>query len=211
MTGVLAACTPAAPENAVPTPTPPLLTPAPDPVTPAPEAGGNRVLLAYFSRPGENYYYGDRTMLDVGNTQVIADMIAEAADVDVYRIEPADPYPVGYDETVARNTSEKDADARPSIANPLPDIEQYDTVLLGSPVWSSQAPMIMRTFVDGLDLAGRRIYPFVTFAVSGMSLVDSDYAQLCPDSTIGEGLAVQGEESSEARTDVEAWLGRIGL
>lgn len=213
MTGVVAACTPTPtpPQTAAPTPNAELPSPAADPSTMAPVAGGNRVLLAYFSRPGENYYYGDRTMLDVGNTRIVTDMIADATDVDVYRIEPADPYPAEYDKTVVRNTGEKDADARPGIANALPDIAQYDIVLLGSPVWSSQAPMIMRTFVDGVDLTGMTIYPFVTFAVSGMSGVDSDYAQLCPDATIGEGLAVQGEEASVARPDVEAWLGRIGL
>ncbi|MET0956154.1 MAG: flavodoxin, partial [Cryobacterium sp.] len=166
-------------------------------------------LLAYFSRPGENYYYGDRTMLEVGNTQVVAEMIAAAADVDVYRIEAADPYPTDYDGTVTRNTAEKNADARPAIVKTLPDIGRYRTVLLGSPVWSSQAPMIMRTFVDGLDLTGMTVYPFVTFAVSGLSGVDSDYAELCPGASIGEGLAVQGEEAAQAQPEVEAWLGRI--
>ena len=211
VTGVFSACTVTGPESAVPAPPGTPTTPAPAPPAPDAGAGGNRVLLAYFSRPGENYYYGDRTTLDVGNTQVIADMIAAAANVDVYRIEAADPYPAGYDETVARNTSEKDADARPGIIQALPDIAGYDTVLLGSPVWSSQAPMIMRTFVDGLDLTGMTIYPFVTFAVSGMSGIDSDYAELCPTATIGEGLAVQGEEAAEAQPDVDAWLGRIGV
>ena len=185
--------------------------PVPDSVNPAPESGSNRVLLAYYSRPGENYYYGDRIMLDVGNTQVVADMIAAATSVDVYRIEAADPYPTDYEETVTRNTAEKHTDARPAILHALPDIEQYDSLLLGSPVWSSQAPMIMRTFVDGLDLTGKAIYPFVTFAVSGMSGVDSDYADLCPSAAIGEGLAVQGEEATAARPDVEAWLRSIGM
>ena len=52
-----------------------------------------RILLAYFSRPGENYYYGGRRDLEVGNTEVLARMIAELIDCDVYRIEATDPYP----------------------------------------------------------------------------------------------------------------------
>ena len=52
-----------------------------------------RILLAYFSRPGENYYYGGRRDLDVGNTQVLAEMIADLIDCDVFRIEAAEPYP----------------------------------------------------------------------------------------------------------------------
>jgi hypothetical protein len=112
---------------------------------------------------------------------------------------------------VARNVREEDDDARPAIANPLPDVSGYDTVLLGSPVWNVQTPMIMRTFVESVDLAGRTIHPFVTYAVSQMGRVARDYEQLCPDSTIGEGLAVQGEEAGNATGDVRAWLQRIGL
>ena len=79
-----------------------------------------RILLAYFSRPGENYYYGGRRDLDVGNTQVLAEMIADLIDCDVFRIEAAEPYPDAYDATVARNSTEQDTDARPEIATHFP-------------------------------------------------------------------------------------------
>lgn len=85
----------------------------------------------------------------------------------------------------------------------------YDTVLLGSPIWNVQAPMIMRTFVESVDLAGKTIHPFVTYAVSGMGRAESDYRDLCPESTIGDGLAVQGEKADEAAADVETWLTRV--
>jgi hypothetical protein len=75
-------------------------------------------LLAYFSRPGENYYYGGRRNLRTGNTEVLADMISELIECDVHRIEPADPYSDDYDETVARNVREQNADARPAIVDP---------------------------------------------------------------------------------------------
>jgi hypothetical protein len=79
---------------------------------------GQRVLLARFSRPGENYYYyyGKRTNLKIGNTEVLARMISERIDCDVHRIEAVDTYPENYEETVARNVREQDADARPAIA-----------------------------------------------------------------------------------------------
>ncbi|CDK01309.1 conserved exported hypothetical protein [Microbacterium sp. C448] len=206
LASVLAACTPNR-ETTVTTPTP---TAEPTDAASSPGAGG-RVLLAYFSRPGENYYYGDRIDLEVGNTQIVAEMIAAVTTVDVYRIEASDPYPDDYEETVQRNVREENDDARPTIANPLPDVTGYDVILLGSPVWNVQTPMIMRTFVEGVDFAGKIIHPFVTYAVSGMGRVDSDYADLCPDSTIAEGLAVQGETAAQAQPDVEAWLRRIGL
>ncbi len=203
--GLLAGCT-SSQETPVPTP-----TELPEEPAPTTSDATSRVLMVYFSRPGENYYYGDRITLDVGNTQVVADMIAAASSMDVYRIEAADPYPEDYEETVARNSQEQDDDARPGIANPPPDMSSYDTVLLGSPVWNVRAPMIMRTFVESVDLTGKSIYPFVTYAVSGMGRVASDYEEWCPDAVIGEGLAVQGEEATQAQSDVEAWLRQHNL
>jgi flavodoxin len=169
------------------------------------------VLLAYFSRAGENYYYGDTTNLEIGNTEVVAGMISSAAKVDVYRIEAADPYPDSYRATVDRNVREQNDDARPAIAGAVPTVENYATVLLGSGIWNVRPPMIMRTFVESVDLSGKRIFPFVTYAVSGLGRTIDDYARLCPRSTIGEGLAIRGEEARDARADVEAWLRTIGL
>ncbi|MFJ3394821.1 flavodoxin [Leifsonia aquatica] len=165
-----------------------------------------RTLLVYFSRPGENYYYGDRIDLEVGNTQVLAELIAARVAVDTYRIEAADPYPADYEATVARNVREQQADARPTIVGALPSLEDYDTVLLGSPIWNVQAPMIMRTFIESVDLTGKTIHPFVTFAVSGMGTVERDYRAWCPGSTIGAGLAVQGEKVRDSSADVDRWV-----
>lgn len=179
----------------------------------APEeaAKPKKVLLAYFSRAGENYFNGGRTMLEVGNTAVLARMMAELVEVDLFEIRAADPYPEAYDPTVARNKQEQEDDARPGIGGALPDLADYDTVMLGSPIWNVQVPMIMRTFVESVDLAGRTVLPFVTYAVSGLGVVDDDYREWLPDSTIGEGLAVRGEDVVEARPDAQEWLRTVGL
>ena len=71
--------------------------------------------------------------------------------------------------------------------------------------------MIMRTFVEGIDWSGKTIFPFVTYAVSGLGNTIDDYALLCPGATINEGLAVRGEEVRDARADVLTWLRNIGL
>ena len=170
-----------------------------------------KVLLAYFSRAGENYYYGDRTNLEIGNTEIVADLISSEISVDVYRIEAEDPYPDSYQATVDRNIAEQNSEARPSIAGTIPSVETYDTVLLGSGIWNVQPPMIMRTFVESVDLSGKTIFPFVTYAVSGLGRAIDDYTRLCPRSRIGEGLAVRGEEASAAQDEVDTWLRAIGL
>jgi flavodoxin len=178
---------------------------------PTPTSTGSRVLLAYFSRAGENYHYGGRKYLGVGNTEVLAGLISDRITCDVHRIEAADPYLDDYDDTVARNVREQDADARPPIANPLPDLAGYDVVLLGSGLWNVRPPMIMRTFTDGLDFTGKTVLPVVTYAVSGLGSAAEDYTDACPSATVRDGLAVRGEEVAQAGDAVSAWLRRVSL
>jgi hypothetical protein len=118
-------------------------------------------------------------------------MIGDLVDCDLHRIEAADPYSNSYDATVARNENEQNNDARPEIANPLESIEQYDTVLLGSPIWNVQPPMIMTTFLDSHDFAGRTIRPFVTYAVSGLGRTETVYSSALPAARLERGLAIQ--------------------
>lgn len=207
-----AACSASAPSSSQPTSSQvPTQLPAMG-ATEGPRQNAGRVRLAYFSRAGENYYYGDRIDLEVGNTEVLAGMIRELTGCDVHRIEAADPYPEDYEATVERNTREQDSSARPAIANPLPDLDQYDTVLLASGIWSNRAPMIMTTFTEGLDFTGKTVHPVTTYAMSRLGTTERDYyANSCPGAVIGEGLAVRGEEVREARADLETWLGRTQL
>lgn len=163
-------------------------------------------LLVYFSRAGENYFNGGRRNLAVGNTKVLAQMIEQRIDCDSYEIVAADPYPDAYEPTVERNQREQNANARPRIAGELPDVGVYSTVLLGSPIWNVRAPMIMSTFLESVDLAGKTILPFVTYAVSGMSGVDDAYRRTIPTATVADGLAVRGEEVRDAGSQLDAWL-----
>ncbi len=179
--------------------------------SPTPTTGSSKTLVAVFSRAGENHYYGGRTWLEVGNTEVVVGLLATLVDVDVYRIVPAEPYPTDYEETVAQNTREQDAGARPRIADPLPDLAGYDRVVLASGVWSVRPPMIMRTFTEALDFTGRTVYPLTTHAGSGLGRAVEVYRQTCRGATLGEGLAVRGEEAAAAEPEVRAWLQRIGL
>jgi len=174
-----------------------------------PSSTPNKALLVYFSRAGENYSYGDRGDLDVGNTKVAARMIRDLITVDEYEIIAADPYPDDYEATVRRNVQEENDDARPAIAGQLPDVAPYETILLGSPVWNVQAAMIMRTFIESVDLAGKTVHPFVTYAVSRFGRVRDDYADMLPDTTVTEGLAIHGETVREAQPEIENWLHAI--
>src|SRR4051812_37279976 len=89
-----------------------------------------RVLLAYFSRAGENYHYGARRNLRVGNTEGLARMISQRLQqCDVCGIEAVARYPADYEATVQRNVREQDADARRAIVRPPASIDRYDAVI----------------------------------------------------------------------------------
>ncbi|WP_232333798.1 flavodoxin [Agromyces laixinhei] len=206
---LLSSC--AAPASERPPATNPTLESAPTTPAPAEAPVGASVLVVYFSRAGENYSYGDRIDLEVGNTAVLANKLSALIDCDVYEVEAAEPYSDSYDDTVYRNVREQDADARPAIANLIPSIDQYQTVLLGSPIWNVRPPMIMSTFAESFDFAGKLIHPFVTYAVSGLGSIEDTYGELLPTATFGEPLAVQGETVADSDAAAEAWLGRIGL
>ncbi len=183
----------------------------PQPASNPPRSPGGAVLLAYFSRAGENYYNGGRKWLTVGNTENLANMIQRLTGCDVYRVEAADPYPDDYAPTVQRNVEEQNSNARPAIAKPLPSLDRYGTVLLGSPIWNIRAPMIMSTFTESFDFTGKTVHPFTTHAMSGLGNTERDYAASCRGATLAEGLAVRGEEVEAAQPAAEAWLRRIGL
>ncbi|MFI0815957.1 flavodoxin [Streptomyces sp. NPDC021098] len=199
----LAGCSPSSP--------PPSASPAPSQSAVTTGSPVKRVLLACFSRPGENYYYGGRTDLKVGNTEVLAEKITGRIACDTYRIQAAVPYPRDYGATVKRNVREQDTDARPAIEGRRPSLDGYDTILLASPIWNVRAPMIMTTFTEALDFRGKTVHPVTTYAMSGLGTTERDYAASCPGATLAEGLAVRGEEVKDADTEVEAWLRRIGL
>jgi hypothetical protein len=71
--------------------------------------------------------------------------------------------------------------------------------------------MIMSTFVEGVDLAGKTILPFVTYAVSGMAGIDEAYRRALPQAQVRPGLAVRGERVADAGLDLDAWMADGGL
>ncbi|GAA3831623.1 hypothetical protein GCM10022226_60920 [Sphaerisporangium flaviroseum] len=83
--------------------------------------------------------------------------------------------------------------------------------LLAGPIWNVRAPMIMTAFTEKLDFAGKTVHPLTTYAMSGLGTTERDYAASCPGATIGDGLAVRGEEVTGAGPDIDAWSRRTGL
>ena len=172
---------------------------------------GRKVLLVYFSRAGENYFNGDRKVLRIGNTAVVARMVRDALGCDTFEIQPVVPYPDRYDPTVERNVREQNENARPGIIELPASITAYDTILIGSPIWNVRVPRIMLTFAEHFDFSGKTVHPFTTHAMSGLGHAVEEYKAACPAAELGEALAVRGEEAESSHPSVEAWLRRTKL
>ena len=176
---------------------------------------GSDVLVVYFSRTGEQYNVGE---IDKGNTALVAEMIAEETGADVFEILPEeDYYPYTYAELTDVAKQEQKENARPAYAGEVPDLEQYTTIFIGAPVWWGDWPMIMYTFFEeNADaLAGKTLIPFSTHEGSGLSGFDSKLSSACPDSTVGEGLAIKGSDAQNEQDDVKntvnEWLSELGF
>lgn len=167
-----------------------------------------KILIVYFSRTGYNY---PNQWLEIGHTARVAGYIADLTGGERFEIIPVVPYPDNYQETVAIAREEYDNNARPAIQNKIENIDEYDTIFIGGPVWHGAMPMIIRTFYESYDLTDKTLVPFTTHAGSGLGDCERLARSYYPANTILNGLAVQGTNSANARGDVEAWLKRIGI
>ncbi len=183
-----------------------------EPQTPDHETSVNaeKILIVYFSRAGYNY---PNQWLEVGHTARVAGYIKELTGGDTFEIVPLVPYPDDYEETKKISTNERDNDLRPEFKGEIKDIDKYDLVFIGGPVWYGGMPMIIHTFYDKYKdaLNGKTIAPFSTHAGSGLADAVSLAKSNCPDSKVLSGLAVQGTNSANAKDDVKNWLLNIGV
>ena len=171
-----------------------------------------KILVAYFSRVGEEYGLG---VVKKGNTAVVAGIIADKLGADLFEIKTVKNYPVNYDECTKVASREKSENARPELATRVENFDDYDTVFIGAPIWYGDVPMCVYTFHESYDFSGKKIIPFVTHGGSGLSGVDQRFSLACPNSEILQGLAIRGvtaqKNFSETEQKVSAWLRKLNL
>ena len=94
----------------------------------------------------------------------------------------------------------------------MPDVRAYDAVILGYPNWWGMVPMVVNTFLEECDFAGKTIIPFCSHEGSGLGSSMSDIRRQCEDAQVLDGLAVRGREAADEGTkaEVERWLREIG-
>ncbi len=145
-----------------------------------------------------------------GTTKPLAEYAAEIMGADLYEIVPENPYTeadLAYYTNGRADQEQNDPNARPGISGSVENIEDYDTVILGYPIWHGQAPRIISTFLESYDFTGKTIVPFCTSHSSGIGSSDRDLYGLCPDST--EWIQGKRFAAGTGREEIEDWIGQI--
>lgn len=170
------------------------------------------ILVAYFSRADENYSVGT---VEVGNTQIVAEYIAEQVGADSFHIETVTPYPADYDECCDVAKQELADNARPEISGSVKNMDSYDIVFLGYPIWWGDMPMAVYTFMESYDFSDKVVIPFNTHEGSGESGTYSAISSALQNAQVLDGMAIQGKTAQEFNSDtqqaVRAWLDGLGF
>lgn len=164
----------------------------------APETQGSKVLVAYFSA--------------TGTTKGVAEHIANGLNADIYEIIPEEPYTdadLDYNDDNSRTTIEmNDSSSRPAISGSVENMEQYEVVFIGYPIWWGEAPRIVSTFVESYDFSDKTVVPFCTSGGSGVGSSASNLQQLTSGATWIEGRRLSGSDSQDT---VMEWVNGLDL
>lgn len=168
-----------------------------------------KCLIAYYSRKGNNYVSGNIVNLPIGNTEVVAKIIQEMTEGDLFHIDTVNFYPEDYTETTNVAKKEQNENARPELSNHVKNMDSYNVIFLGYPIWYGTMPMALCTFLEEYDFSIKTIIPFCTHDGSGLGHSENDIAKLSPKATLLNGLAIKGTLISDAKKDVTNWLNKI--
>ncbi len=155
------------------------------------------ILVAYFSA--------------TGTTKSVAETAATALGADVFRIVPEEKYTeddLGHGADARVTREQADPASRPAIENRVENWAQYDTVVIGYPIWGGDAPRIVSTFLDSYDFAGKKVAVFCTSGSSGVEESAENIKAQLPGVTFLTGRRFEAEASV---ADIRAWAAEAGI
>ena len=158
----------------------------------------SKVLVVYFSQSG--------------NTQKFAKIISDKVGGDFVRIETVQTYPSEYNELADFAKNERDNNIKPELKDLNINLDNYDYIFIGYPIWWYQMPMPMYTFFDTYDFDRKTIIPFNTHEGSGDGETYEDIEKLEPNATVLKGLPIRGGDMTDDQTEkIEIWLKELGF
>jgi len=158
----------------------------------------SKKLVAYFSASGV--------------TAKVAETLAEAIGADLYAIEPEVPYTkanLNWMDKQSRSSLEmKDLSSRPAVKGKCDNMDEYDTIFVGFPIWWYIAPTIINTFLESYDMSGKTIVPFATSGGSGMGKTNEKLQPSCPNSKLLDGKVFK---KTVGKDELAEWVNGLKL
>ena len=167
-----------------------------------------KILIAYFSRSGENFWNGTVKNLKKGNTEIVAEFIQKAVGGDLFKIETVKPYSDDYYTCTEEAQAELRKNARPELKNYPSTIDKYDVIFIGYPNWWGTMPMPVFTLLEKFDFAGKKIIPFCTNEGTGIGSSEWDLIRTCVGAQVESGISIHGAEAAESERMVAEWAKR---
>lgn len=157
----------------------------------------DKILVVYFSQSG--------------HTKTLANQIHDQVGGDLFEITLEEPYPSDYGELDRQAQKELKEDYKPRLKTEVEDMESYNVIFIGTPIWYLKMTPPVKSFLSDYDFSGKTIIPFYTYGGAGGSVV-SDIKKLCPKATVQEdALAIRDSEVDSAQNTVADWLKKIQI
>ena len=156
-----------------------------------------KVLIAYYSYSG--------------NTKYIAEKIQKMTRGDLFEIKTVKTYPKNYNEVVEEAKKEKNSDYRPELQSKVKNINEYNIVFIGTPVWWYTMTPAVKSFITETDLKGKTIIPFCTHGGGGASSTFIDMAKLLPDSKVLKGIEIYERGNASTDKDINIWIENLDI
>lgn len=120
-------------------------------------------------------------------------------------------YSSDYNTVLDEAKAELNDNARPELSSKAENMEQYQMVIIGFPIWWGDMPMALYSFLDEYDLSGKTVLPFCTHGGSGLSGTDKNIQQEEKDAKVTDGLAISDSSLDDAGADIDKWLKDNGV
>ena len=167
-----------------------------------------KALVVFFSHAGENYSVGN---IKEGNTKIVADYITELTGADQFEIKTSKYDGMAYGPLCDLAKEEQQNGELPEFEGEIDNLEAYETIFIGGPVWWGTYPQVMFTFFKKYDLNGKTIIPFTTHEGSGLGNCVKDVKQAYPNATVTGEFSIYGHEVREGKERVAKWLKKLGF
>lgn len=188
------------------------------PVTP----GNSKILIAYFSRWGNTDYPSDvdastgasiqiRNGISQGTTQIVAEYIQSVVGGDIHLIETSSRYPVSFDDVRDLNHSEMASNYLPPLKNNVENMNDYEIVFIGYPVWATDAPQAIKSFLSQYDMTGKTVIPFCTHDGYGAGRSYTTVANAAVGAATLDGIAILASDVPTSENRISEWIERIGI